>query len=423
MTEKIAIILLDPISRKFVNSNIMDTVVRGVEIINNLNEITKEMVQECPNVIVFESFIQNSYGYADLKLFKAILNIKYTFIGVNDDTLDTLKEYGNTFRCSLDEVDFDIIQSAIFQDFAAEDNSASVNGYNGNLRFAENILSNEHNFDENIVNLAREYTSNLFEWMKDRDSLKLLKNKFQHLNTVNDKLQTENSILVEGFQGLIQDAAKLNGNIKEYEKIMSRDIYEKIDATKYPNRPLIIYLKEFEELIHENSFIETLYEMLRFQGRNSVKVLRLYDGSNCRKVKVLPDYYYRMRNQFLVSDVIANDFLVKVGAYNDVLDIILNNKTGLDVLVIIDCKSMDDVIMSNASLYLNLCRSSNNVVAYGLDYANTVINGVEQEDYLVWSHYTELSQIDSKETKFLFLASRPVMRTIYDSFRLVSTSI
>ena len=222
---------------------------------------------------------------------------------------------------------------------------------------------------------------------------------------------------------MMRNSIKLNKSLKEYERIMSKDVYSKISLSNYPNRPIIVYLKEIEELVHQNALIDTLFEILRLQGRHSVKVLRLFDGASCRRVKALPDNYHIVRNQFLVSEITTNDFIAKVGDYREILDIILSNKTGLDVLILVDSKAQDDVILSGASMYFNLCRNRRNLENYNLVRDNTIVNGIEDDNCLVWGHYDQLPRLLSKEEKFLFLASRPVMRTLYDLFCLMSSRV
>ena len=62
----------------------------------------------------------------------------------------------------------------------------------------------------------------------------------------------------------------------------------------------------------------------------------------------------------------------------------------------------------------------------GKDKTETVtitVNGEEEEGYNVWEHYEHYKDLISKEEKYLFLSSRPVMQSILDLYRLMSTSI
>lgn len=418
------ILLLDSISKKFIKTNTTELGLMGITIVNNFDEITDDMLSNNKNLIILESYFQNNASYSDVRLFKSLFgSLRFVFLGVNQEFLDTLKEYGDVFCADPTLIDYEMIQAAVFGDKVLEDTTGIVHNYNDNANFAKNILENEDTFDSKVINIARDFLSLESELRRQHMLCAEWKEKTENLQNVNAHLTSENNSLIEGFEEMMRNSIKLNKSLKEYERIMSKDVYSKISLSNYPNRPIIIYLKEIEELVHQNALIDTLFEILRLQGRHSVKVLRLFDGASCRRVKALPDNYHVIRNQFLVSEITTNDFIAKVGDYREILDIILSNKTGLDVLILVDSKAQDDVILSGAQMYFNLCRNRHNLENYNLVRDNTIVNGIEDDNYLVWEHYDQLPSLVSKEEKFLFLASRPVMRTLYDLFCLMSSRV
>ena len=418
------ILLLDSISKKFIKTNTTELGLMGITIVNSFDEITDDMLSNNKNLIILESYFQNNASYSDVRLFKSLFgSLRFVFLGVNQEFLDTLKEYGDVFCADPTLIDYEMIQAAVFGDKVLEDTTGIVHNYNDNANFAKNILENEDTFDSKVINIARDFLSLESELRRQHMLCAEWKEKTENLQNVNAHLTSENNSLIEGFEEMMRNSIKLNKSLKEYERIMSKDVYSKISLSNYPNRPIIVYLKEIEELVHQNALIDTLFEILRLQGRHSVKVLRLFDGASCRRVKALPDNYHVIRNQFLVSEITTNDFIAKVGDYREILDIILSNKTGLDVLILVDSKAQDDVILSGTQMYFNLCRNRHNLENYNLVRDNTIVNGIEDNNYLVWEHYDQLPSLVSKEEKFLFLASRPVMRTLYDLFCLMSSRV
>lgn len=417
----VAILLLDTTSRKQLKTNISEIGLQGVLIVNNFNEITEDIVSKCNKVVVLEGYLDSLNSFSDIRLFSALLNIKLTFIGTNPDKLKILSQYGNVFNSDPTKIDFETIQGALYQDSVLEQHS-DINKLSDSIKASQSIIANE-SYDTTVQEVAKDFINISTELVKTQDDLTYLEYVCKNLQNINAKLSTENATLTDGFSKMLANAVTLNKSLKEYERIMSKDIYAKININNYPNKPAIIYLKEVEELIHENSFIETLFEILRLQGKQSVKVVRLYDGSSCRRMKALPSYYYPIRNQFLVSDLVSNDFIVKVGDYHEIFDILFTNKMHLDVLIIVDCKTMDDTVTNGATVYLNLCRNRNNIEAYDINVENTIVNGEEEEGYNVWEHYEHYKDLISKEEKYLFLSSRPVMQSILDLYRLMSTSI
>ena len=268
-----AILLLDSVSRKFIKTNITELGLMGVIIVNNFNEITEEMLQACNKVVVLESYVQNINSYSDIRLFKALLGINFTFMGLDDELLDTLKEYGEVFRIDITMLDFDMIQAALYQDEALQNQKDSRKLYLDNISTAKNLISNEDTFDEKIINLAKEFITIFAELERSKNNLQKIELIRDNLQNINAKLSTENEALTAGFSQMLENAVSLNKGLKEYERIMSQDIYTKVNTANYPDRPMIIYLKEIEELIHQNQFIETLFEMLRLQSKSFTRIL------------------------------------------------------------------------------------------------------------------------------------------------------
>ena len=406
----VAILLLDTTSRKQLKTNISEIGLQGVLIVNNFNEITEDIVSKCNKVVVLEGYLDSLNSFSDIRLFSALLNIKLTFIGTNPDKLKVLSQYGNVFNSDPTKIDFETIQGALYQDSVLEQHS-DINKLSDSIKASQSIIANE-SYDTTVQEVAKDFINISTELVKTQDDLTYLEYVCKNLQNINAKLSTENATLTDGFSKMLANAVTLNKSLKEYERIMSKDIYAKININNYPNKPAIIYLKEVEELIHENSFIETLFEILRLQGKQSVKVVRLYDGSSCRRMKALPSYYYPIRNQFLVSDLVSNDFIVKVGDYHEIFDILFTNKMHLDVLIIVDCKTMDDTVTNGATVYLNLCRNRNNIEAYDLNVENTIVNGEEEEGYNVWEHYEHYKDL-IKRAKYQILFYASLSHLIY----------
>lgn len=419
----IAILLLDNTSKKYIKSNVTELGLMGVQIINNFNEITDEMLQKCKDVVILEGYLLNTNAYSDIRLFKALLGINIIFMGVNDTLLSTVKEYGSIYHSNPTMLNFESIQGAVYQDLAIEEFTEEPKINSNSKSVALKIIEDGDTFDAKIRSLAKDYLNLDSEHNQLMQKLYQCNAKCDDLQNLNAKLSNENSVLIKGFADVMKSSVTLNKSLKEYERIMSQDIYNKVSLNNYSNKPIIIYFKEIEEILHENSFIETLFEVFRLQGRQSVKVLRLYDESNCRRVKSLPSYYQVIRNSYLISDITTSDFIVKVGNYSDVLDILLTNKIGLDILIIVDCKSYDDVVISGSPIYFNLCRNRANLEYYDIRRDNTIVSGCEDDNYLVWEHYDIYTQLSSKEERFLFLSSRPVIQSIFDLYRLIASSV
>ena len=216
-------------------------------------------------------------------------------------------------------------------------------------------------------------------------------------------------------------ADNLNKNLTQYEYCMSKPIYEKLQVHSYSNRPRIIYLKVYEEIKGFDQFVETLVNSLMYQERLSVKVLRLYDNCSAKFMKVLPANYTTISSTYLLQDLICNQYLCKLGDYRDVLDILLTNRENLDVLIIIDCKSFEDTVVNDYTVFYNICQNKEHALLFDLLLENTVVSFSEDDSDLVWNGY-DLADMDISE-QFIYLSSRKAITSILNSFKLYSDTM
>ena len=224
----------------------------------------------------------------------------------------------------------------------------------------------------------------------------------------------------------MQKVIKLNNSLKVYESVLSADVYEKVDLTKYTNRPLIIYFKEFEDLLYLDTFIETLYYVFTNQYHKSVKVVRIYDSAKTRKLSTLPDYYYRLYNKFITAEVVTHNFICKTADYRKLFDVLLTNNANLDILLVFDHKDLNDLIFTGSYLQFNLCRTLKNLEAYNIKRENTIVNFAgDEEKAISWDYYPELhtEEMQDRERRFLFLSSRLVITRIYSLSKFFAESI
>ena len=417
------ILLLDDNSRREIKTSVSELSLFGVSFVNNLEEISSDMLAETRKVVVLEGYLQNDNCISNLKLFKALLDIELYFLTANEVWAKRVESLAHVYRCDITNLSFDMIQAAIFEDVSQEDFESESILYDTNLELCKKIIDEPSTFDEKLKGLAREFLA-MKDMVSSVDSqIEDLQKRSLDLENLNARLVNENNLLTKGYKDVLLKAGKLNKTLKEYEVYLTKDIYTKINLHNYSNKPHVIYIKEYEELIHFNSFIETLTEVFRIQGKRSVKVVRLFDSSGNRKLTTLPSYYKRFYGSFLTKDVVNADYLCKSGDYMELLDILLVNRANLDLLIIIDSKDYNDTVISGSVLQLNVCRNRKHLADLGLVEDNTIVNDYDEENYLSWGHYPEFNSFANDEDRFLFLSSRPVIKKVYEMNKLFEEQV
>jgi hypothetical protein len=407
------ILLVDTFTRSRMKTNVADLAAYDVKIVNTLREISSKILEKTTTVVILEDFLRKSQAYSDLELYKDILGLKYVYIGLDDTLLSSVSHIAKTYRMDPTLLDYDMMYGIIFEDPLMqarylEETKISSEGEQIAFRLLQDPDQSEEirRLSENLISLYAIQRSTYHKLEVQEELSQQLKLSLQQLTEYDE-------VLENAYLEIIANARHLNRSLKQFEPILARDVYDKVPLSKYPQRPMIIYLKEYQELHHLNSFINILFAMFKRQYKNSVKVVRLYDSSSSKRLLGIRDErYVRLKNNFLYSDVVSNDFLIKTGNYRKMFDILLDNKNGLGILIVVDCKDHDDVVLSGQFLHISMCRNPENLGVFALDPASTIVNN-QPGNPLSWDHYENYESLSETE-RFRFLSSRPVIKMIYE---------
>uniref|UniRef100_UPI00374E7C43 hypothetical protein n=1 Tax=Paraclostridium bifermentans TaxID=1490 RepID=UPI00374E7C43 len=225
------------------------------------------------------------------------------------------------------------------------------------------------------------------------------------------------SEVLKSYSEVIKRSAVINKNLKQYERILTQNVYDAVDVTQFKHRPTIVYLKEYQEIIHMESLLDTLIEALKLQSRKTCKVIRLYDNSASKKIENLPNKYMLLRNEFTNKEFNSTDFIAKVGDHSEVLKLALENALGTDIIFVVDCKDHNQVVTVGHDLVFYLCRNEKNLDKFNLDPINTIVNNSSSKP-LSWDTYPNYTKFRSKIDRFNFLTSRPIIQEIISTIEL-----
>lgn len=406
------LLLFDEASKKAVKTSISVLGTFGVKFIDSLDAINDEITSYSSKVVILEGYATEPSFVSDLVMYKELFGLQYFFLG-STKYFNALSSIAVCYECDIASLDFELLQAAVYGDTSQIVKDSP--DYFEVQPAAEQIVAGCEEYPPEAVSVAKAYLATMDIYSSVSEEKVSLQKHLEMLETENAKLNFENEKLLDGYKDVLVGTQKLNASLKRYEQIITKDIYEKIRIHDYLNRPKVVYMKEYDDFLNLDGLIETLVSSLKLQDRQSVKVLRLFDAATSRKILALPSYYKILRNQYTMVDVISGTFLCKSGDYRRILDKILMNEAGLDILILVDSKNYDDIVLTSAPVQINLCRDGENTELYGLEKANTIVNFNAGEDYL-WHYKYDTAKMDSNE-KMIYLSSRPVIRKLLDSIR------
>lgn len=385
MQDEQIILLIDALSKSHLRVNISTLRNENVEVINSLTELRDLEHSTGSTIILLEGVLQDSMLLIELQLYSTIFGLKYIILCSDKNNYLANIGLARTYVCDYTKLAYPLLQAAIADDASLEQDVISEERL-GLQKIVKNIIAGKTDYDNEVIELARSYQALHAACLSYSNLIKNLRQEHTELMRKNAQLAARERALTDGYTSLLEKISVQNQVLEKYEVALSKDLYKKVNLQSYPNRPQIVYFKEFEALDYSDTFFDTLFNIVRLQLRCNVKLIKLYDNLNCRAIRHLPKSYKIINNKYTSADVAINDFIAKTGSYDGILDNLLTNQVGADILIIIDCKGVDDTVVSGQMLQLNLCRDKSHLGAYGLQPSNTIISGDPsiETDYHCW---------------------------------------
>lgn len=390
---------------------------RGGKLIPSIQELNSKVLKDYSNVCILEGFFDEPENETMLNIFQELYDFSLYYIGSDVESNIYLQSIAKCYKCSVDNLKIGLVENILADDSIAVEHMILNDGI-----IEETEEDCAQRFLNTYKNKSDEYrlAEGYLNLIKSIDSLAELKEYYKReYEKMKNEIQGKERIVlncIKEYKNLISNINKTNLALREYENVLTKDIYETVDVTGYKNRPFIIYMKQYQELIHQDTLIKTLYGALTYQLRSSAKVLKLYDSIDTIGINNLADDYKLLGKTYRQSDFETNDFIAKVGDYGSLLDKLLINLGNLDYLIIVDCKLVSSPILVGHDLKYALCRNSKNIEKHRiLDNYTITCNG---KDNLRWGHYDELSNLADDNEKFSFLSSRPAITSILDAINI-----
>lgn len=413
MKHNIALVL-DTASRSKMHIDTMDMVYKGAIIASSLDDISIELLED-KNTTVFllEWFCEDKSNLIRIKVLQTLSLCRFIYLGQNTLWLNVMRNFVTAFNIDCNNISYDKLMQLVFGEGSKEyENISDVNKLDTQLKLAHSII--ESNTESKEVKILAEgfivRTEELFHLSLNYNKLQTeLANLSSRLCTV----ESENAFVYNSYSEIITESQKVDVLLKQYGVSATTDFYDKVDLTRYPNRPLVIYIKEYEELNHLNSLALTLYNMLLFQMKMSAKVLYLFDSSASKRLLRLPPTFVQLKDSYSKTDLYNNNFLAKIGNYQKTFDILLSELPYLNVLLVVDCKDHSDITLTGNVIRFNTVRNLKRCDKYFIPKENTINNSDENHD-LYWGTFQGYDKLNNDHDKMLFLSGKQCIQTIFD---------
>lgn len=370
-----AILVLDESSQHEVTSSVAELISCGVKVVSSLDKLNMEDMDKSKSVILLEKYVLQENSMVTIRLYKEIFNLNFIYLGTNDILITLMQPVAKCYKVPINNLDYEKLSALINDDEASIDRiRLEYLTLEENCNSLKEDLLSQGLYDGVVKNLY-EMFSTLTAVLELKDTqLEELVEHFEEQTKLLKSSESQLDDLYKTMFDLMQSEYKRDLVIKQYEAIITEDVYKKVPIMNFRNRPFIIYFKQFTKINDFDTFIITLYNALRIQKGFRCKVLKLYDSKDSIEIQLQPEYFKLMRVEFRNSDIEANDFLVKFGDYTKVIDLLLSNTMGVDILLIFDCKGHRDRVITDADINFDMCQSKEDRKALKLSKELTILN-------------------------------------------------
>ena len=191
-----------------------------------------------------------------------------------------------------------------------------------------------------------------------------------------------------------------------YEALLSKS-YDQTFGGFYPERPKVLYIKTISHVSGINTLLTLLQTVITRQYLSSCKVVKLVDSHASKTLRYTPMSYKRITDVYDSTAILHSDFIVKLGAYHELFDLLMTNRSGLDYLIVHDERDAFKPALDKplVDLYLNEVSSDFATLA---EYDNILSDFGSNIPY-VWN-FAEVSKYSGTDS--IKLTGHPTVASI-----------
>lgn len=417
------VVVFDEVTRSNISISVTDLIYKDVKVISKISDIPRDFIDSGKCVVfLMEWFFTTPYHYSTVKMLSRSYHIKFIYLGLNSTWLQIAKTICTAYKLDCASLDYDLVSSIVYEDKNLLDKLQHTFKVDDTITKTASSLMRDAKTSENVKKVCSELIVRT-QVLEDLTGVQQsLLSELANISAVMDFYRKRTSMLYSNYLDIIRESKRVDSVFKQYEVAIQKDFYDKVDITKYSTRPSILYFKEYEELLYLMSFIDTVYHSILLQNKAPVKVLLLFDSSASKRLIRVPTKYTILKDNYSKAAILESDFLIKIGNYDKILDILLSNQIKIEYLIIVDMKDHSDTVISGNFVKFNMCRNLNDCELYSIEPSNTICNNNPNHE-LSWDYYQEYSKLSDDSDRFLFLSSRPAIQYIHEILNMYKDMI
>lgn len=365
------VVLIDPHTRRAVESITYDALAKHVVVITDIREIN-DAHYGC-DFVFFEPAVPGIVTPEVLKETIELYGVKAHLVYSIDDIGLLFSDTAHCVKASYKALEWNLVYAVIHSDLAILEPYQRTK--QEPVEFAklvdslpEECVEPVNRMYRSYLALANSYGKLIADNSKVHETLKMYRS-----------VGAKTTKAIEELQGLLKEATDAN---RTYCAMLSES-YDVTFSGMYPDRPRVLYIKCISHLSGIDNLLMVLYGVLTKQYKVSCKIVKLVDQANAASLRYVPNVYVPLTDSYNTYDVLVNDFLVSLGAYNVLMGLLMLNRSGLDFLIVHDQRGTMGSALDDSLVDLKLHELSGDYAVLG-EYDN-ILSDVENQVPFYWS--------------------------------------
>lgn len=391
------VVLIDMHTRKAVESIAYDALSKYVTVITDIREINESNYES--DVVIFEPAVPAIVTPEILREQVAMYSIKPHLIYSIDEIGKIFSDVADLVKANYSIIEWNLVYAVLNKDLAVLEPYQRMK--QEPFEFATLIESLNPEAAQPVERIYRSYLT--------------LAQSYNQLVTKNAELysalQIQQSINAKS-QKAIEELEKLLDEATQMNRTFCAMLSESYDVTfngTFPDKPRVLYIKSISHLSGIDNLLMILYTVLIKQYKVSCKIIKLVDQANAVSLRYTPNAYVPLTDSYNTYEVLTNDFLMVLGGYNVLMNLLMMNRSGLDFLIVHDMRGTLGYALDDSLVDLKIHEMSGDYAVLG-EYEN-VLTDMRDKGQFYWN-FAEVSNFSGTETSKL--VNHPTVGHILD---------
>lgn len=326
-------VLIDVYTRKAVNNITYDALVKHVSVITDIRELG-DAHSGC-DFVFFESAVPAIVTPEVLGEIISLYSVTPHFVYNIDEIGELFTGLAATIKANYTTIEWNLVYAVIHRDLAILEPYQRTK--QEPLEFASILEGIPPEHVEPVNHMYHSYISLARNFNRCLERNAHLEETVGNYKSVGAKTTKA----IEELKVLLAEAHEKN-------RVYSAMVSESYDVTftgMYPDRPRVLYIKNISHLSGIDNLLMVLYSVLTKQYKVSCKIVKLVDSADAASLRYVPNVYFPLTDSYDTRDVLTNDFLLSLGAYNMLMALLMLNRSALDILIVHDSRgTMNDAL-------------------------------------------------------------------------------